>query len=322
MTHSEEPQLTGFGEYLRRERELRGVTLEEISAATRISIRFLEAIESEELSKLPGGIFTRSFVRTYARFLGLDEERVLTDCQLAGKQKPEVDIRRITANRARQNGAALRTRVIGLAVAAVLLTGGYALFRHSRRVREQRTNTPIVVPPSSSAPTTTNPAANPSTGASRPISVTPSQSLTPSVQQANPAQTAPTTSAGGTATAPTAPQGAPPSPETKTKPAGPSAAAQPPPAAPGLSDLALHVAATERAWVAVDADGKTVLQKVLNPNEAESLKAHESFDVTVGNASGIVLTLDGATLKPLGRRGEVKSVHLTRENVKNFIPER
>ena len=85
VSRSEEAPMTGFGEYLRREREMRGVTLEEISAATRISIRFLEAIENEELSKLPGGIFTRSFVRTYARYLGLDEERVLADCQLAGK---------------------------------------------------------------------------------------------------------------------------------------------------------------------------------------------------------------------------------------------
>jgi len=84
--------------------------------------------------------------------------------------------------------------------------------------------------------------------------------------------------------------------------------------------LALQVAATERAWVAVDADGKTVLQKVLNPNEVENLKAHESFDVTVGNASGIVLTLDGVALKPLGRRGEVKSVHLTRQDAKNAAP--
>ncbi len=92
MSQSEEASLTtGFGEYLRREREMRGVSLEEISAATKISIRFLQAIENEELTKLPGGIFTRSFVRTYARYLGLDEERVLADCQLAGKQKAEVE---------------------------------------------------------------------------------------------------------------------------------------------------------------------------------------------------------------------------------------
>jgi len=320
VTHSEEPQLTGFGEYLRRERELRGVTLEEISAATRISIRFLEAIESEELSKLPGGIFTRSFVRTYARFLGLDEERVLTDCQLAGRQKPEVDIRRITANRARQNDTALRTRVIGLVVAAVLLAGGYALFRHSRRVQEQRPNTPIVVPPSTSATTTTNPAANTSTGTNPPTNVPASQPSTSTQPQSNPVQTSPGTSATA-ATAPATPQSAPLS-TAKAKPAGPSATSQTPPAVPGLSDLALQVAATERAWVAVDADGKTVLQKVMNPNEVENLKAHESFDVTVGNASGIVLTLDGATLKPLGRRGEVKSIHLTHESAKNLAPER
>jgi len=319
VTRSEEPQLTGFGDYLRREREMRGVTLEEISAATRISIRFLEAIEGEELSKLPGGIFTRSFVRTYARYLGLDEERVLTDCQLAGRQKPEVDIRRIAANRAHQNGTALRTRVIGLAVAAVLLAGGYALFRHSRRVREQRVSAPIVVPPSAPAATTTNPPANPSAGTNPPANVPAVQPTASTPPGSNPTQTASTASPGST-TAPAAPQGAPSSPGAKAKPAGQSAASQSPPAVPSLSDLALQVTATERAWVAVDADGKTVLQKVLNPNEVENLKAHDTFDVTVGNASGIVLTLNGETLKPLGRRGEVKSVHLTREDMKKTQP--
>ena len=131
---------------------MRGVSLEEISAATKISIRFLQAIENEELSKLPGGIFTRSFVRTYARYLGLDEERVLADCQLAGQQKPEVDIRRITANRPRPNSAASRTRIIAFLVAGVLLAGGYALFRYSRRIMEQQSSAPIVIPPSTTAP--------------------------------------------------------------------------------------------------------------------------------------------------------------------------
>jgi len=319
VTHSEEPQLTGFGEYLRRERELRGVTLDEISSATRISIRFLEAIENEELSKLPGGIFTRSFVKSYARFLGLDEERVLTDCQLAGRQRPEVDIRRITANRARQNDSALRTRVIGLVVAAVLLAGGYALFRHSRRVREQRESTPIVVPPSTATTMTANPPVNPPTTASPPANVPASQPSTSAQPEGNRVETPSGTPPAG-ATTPATPQGAPLPPSAKAKAVGPSVTSQAPPAAPGLSDLALQVAATERAWVAVDADGKTVLQKVLNPNEVENLKAHESFDVTVGNASGIVLTLDGVALKPLGRRGEVKSVHLTRQDAKNAAP--
>jgi hypothetical protein len=82
------------------------------------------------------------------------------------------------------------------------------------------------------------------------------------------------------------------------------------------------VAATERTWVSVDADGQTLLQKLLNPNEVENLKAHDSFDVTVGNAQAVVLNLNGETLKPLGRRGEVKSIHLTRDDLKNAAPAR
>jgi len=313
--------MTGFGEYLRREREMRGVSLEEISAATKISIRFLEAIEGEKLSKLPGGIFTRSFVRTYARYLGLDEERVLADCQLAGKQRPEVDIRRITANRARPDGGATRTRLIGLLVAGVLLLGGYVLFHHSRRIREQGSGTPIVSAPNSRAPAT-SPPSNATSATSRPAGVAPGQSSTPTQPAGNPTQTGTSSPSAAASTSPgTHPSGSP-APGVAAKPAQQGANPGAPSAIAAVSDLLLQVAATDRSWVAVDADGKTVLQKVLNPNEVESLKAHDSFDVTVGNAQGIVLTLNGETLKPLGRRGEVKSIHLTREDLKNSALER
>ena len=60
-----------FGERLKRERELREVTLEEITAGTRIGARFLEALENEQWDKLPGGVFNRGFVRAIARYLGL-----------------------------------------------------------------------------------------------------------------------------------------------------------------------------------------------------------------------------------------------------------
>jgi cytoskeletal protein RodZ len=72
-----------FGERLKRERELREVTMEEITAATRIGSRFLEALENEEWSKLPGGVFNRGFVRSIARYLGLDEEALLGEYDLA-----------------------------------------------------------------------------------------------------------------------------------------------------------------------------------------------------------------------------------------------
>jgi cytoskeletal protein RodZ len=72
-----------FGERLKRERELREVTLEEITQATRIGPRFLEALENEEWDKLPGGVFNRGFVRSIAHYLGLAEEAFLAEYDLA-----------------------------------------------------------------------------------------------------------------------------------------------------------------------------------------------------------------------------------------------
>src|SRR5208282_3054756 len=73
---------TPFGEHLKREREMRGVSLEEISAATRISTRFLDAIENGQWDRLPGGVFNRGFIRSIARFLGLDEESLVAEYSL------------------------------------------------------------------------------------------------------------------------------------------------------------------------------------------------------------------------------------------------
>jgi cytoskeleton protein RodZ len=72
-----------FGERLKRERELREVTLDEVSTATRISARFLEALENEDWPRLPGGVFGRGFVRSIARYLGLSEESLLSEYDLA-----------------------------------------------------------------------------------------------------------------------------------------------------------------------------------------------------------------------------------------------
>jgi cytoskeleton protein RodZ len=63
-----------IGEQLRLKREERGIPLREISDETRISIHYLEAIESNDYARLPGGIFNRSFVRAYARCIGFDEK--------------------------------------------------------------------------------------------------------------------------------------------------------------------------------------------------------------------------------------------------------
>src|SRR5579884_3993119 len=85
---------TPFGEHLRRERELRGVTLDEVSAATRIKTTFLEALESGRWEELPGGAFNRGFIRATSKFLGLDEDGMIAESALETgtvEQKPVVE---------------------------------------------------------------------------------------------------------------------------------------------------------------------------------------------------------------------------------------
>lgn len=66
-----------IGEQLRLAREGRGIPLREISDQTRISIHYLEAIEMNDYKRLPGGIFNRSFVKAYARYVGYDEKEAV-----------------------------------------------------------------------------------------------------------------------------------------------------------------------------------------------------------------------------------------------------
>jgi cytoskeletal protein RodZ len=295
--------MPAFGENLRREREMRGVSLEEISAATKISMRFFEAIEREDFSKLPGGIFSRSFVRSYARYLGLDEDRVMAEYQLAAHPQEEFDLHRMAGGASHSGRNAARTPLIATLVAGVLLAGGYALYRYAPRTSE----TPVPPPPTAVvAPKPTPPPTLPAPTASDATAVAgmnpPPGGVTPG--QAPSATLNPQGGPAGVSAAPSRPQ-------TGTPP-GMNPAAD--------NDLVLQVAASDKVWVGVDADERTVLQQTLNPGEVETFKAHKSFDVTAGNAQGIILTLNGETLKPLGRHGEVKSVHLTRDDLKNSAP--
>jgi cytoskeleton protein RodZ len=308
---------------------MRGVSLEEISSATKIGLRLLEAIEREDFSKLPGGIFSRSFIRTYARYLGLDEDRVVAEFQLAAQPQTDFDLHRMAAGNARFGRPGERTTLIATVVAVVLLATGYLLFRYSRRASE----VPVPPPPApmvKSTPATPPPPPAPSTPApGTSVDTTAAPGVIPGAGGlVAPPVAVGTTLAPGTTTVPGTPTPGttPKAPERPAAGLTPAAPSNPPtgsaqnvkPSANG--ELVLQVAATERAWVEVDADEKTVFQRVLNPSEVQTLHAQKSFYVTTGNAQAVILTLNGETLKPLGRRGEVKKLHLTREDLKNTTP--
>ncbi|HEX4075490.1 MAG TPA: helix-turn-helix transcriptional regulator [Candidatus Acidoferrales bacterium] len=123
---------TPFGEHLKREREMRGVSLEEVSAATRINTRFLEAIESEKWEQLPGGAFNRGFIRAIARFLGLDEDGLVAEYSL--ETKGALDVRQTTEH----SGDIPRNwqpAIVWVIVAiVVVLLGWFVLHRYGAKI--------------------------------------------------------------------------------------------------------------------------------------------------------------------------------------------
>jgi cytoskeleton protein RodZ len=292
-----------FGENLRREREMRGVTLEEISAATKIGIRFLKSIEDEEFSKLPGGIFSRSFVRSYARYLGLDEDPLLAEYQLAAKAKGEEDVSSYPLPKP-YPGPQQRSRptLPAIVAAVVLLAAGYGLWRYSRRSMDVPMPSAKQQASLATSSSGSKPQATPNSSTPPPVSA-PTPGAEPKDSRAANGGTTPASQATPQALVPAS--SPPPNPAPKAIPE-----------TDYNGSLVLQVAATERSWVAIDADGKTIMQGILNPNEVKTFKAKNGFDFLTGNAQGVILTLNGETLKPLGRQGEVKSVHLTRDDLK------
>lgn len=289
-----------FGENLRREREMRGVTLEEISESTKISTRMLKALEADRFSDLPGGIFTRNFIRAYAQYLGLDEEHALAEYKRAAGSPSDNDLSRLAPNKTLRSIAGPRGRLLPWVVISVLLGSGYAVYHYSHRT--------VTVPPA------------------------PPQAATPAPPASNPAPTPSPTSTSGSVAATTenaggqpAPKTAPGSSPTGTNPAtasGAAPAANAAASAPelGEGDLVLQVSTTEEVWLAVAADGKTLWQRLMPAKSTRSFRARDFFDVTTGNAQGTSLTLNGQAQKPLGREGEFRRVHLTRDNLQVQAP--
>jgi cytoskeleton protein RodZ len=123
------------GNKLREARHRRELTLEEAEQATKIRVRYLQAIEKEDWDVLPGDTYTRAFVRTYGAFLGLDgeelaeEQRRLRGAARPGERLPRVDPRpRPVTRGGRRRARGLPPRLIaavvtGLVVAALLALG-------------------------------------------------------------------------------------------------------------------------------------------------------------------------------------------------------
>src|SRR5262245_12209408 len=112
--------MTSWGASFKKTREAKGISVSKIAEVTRISTRFLEAIENEEFHLLPGGIFNRGFIKTYAEYLGLDSNAVLSQYeQLIKTQEPEHPVTQVQTPA--RNGGKFYPVVLGALVLAIIV---------------------------------------------------------------------------------------------------------------------------------------------------------------------------------------------------------
>jgi cytoskeletal protein RodZ len=119
--------MTSLGQELKKDREARGISLKAVADTTRITQRYLEALESDQLDILPGGFFVKSILRNYVKAVGLDEEEVLERYRRAGVLAArEPDKARKQASEV--GGSKKRTRSLAGAAAAVIVILSFAVY--------------------------------------------------------------------------------------------------------------------------------------------------------------------------------------------------
>jgi cytoskeletal protein RodZ len=156
-----------FGDRLRQAREARGISLDAIVQETHIARRYLEALEQSQLEALPGGIFNRGYIRSYAQVVGIDPQPVLAAYQAAERRlhldKPESDeilLHELSQQAERRSGRnrvwplwATRGKIAGALLAlSVLLVGVWFLSSPPSGVAPQVASRPVLPSPTPPEP--------------------------------------------------------------------------------------------------------------------------------------------------------------------------
>jgi cytoskeleton protein RodZ len=274
--------MSGVGERLRQARLAKGISLSEIAAETRISARYLEALEREDYEELPGAIFSRNFARQYARYVGLDERELEKALEVSLPKPPEVPVEQLMQSNPAIRVAPLteslnfdasawrRARWSGLALVAVMGAGSAAymgwqelpgIFDEARRAARAQHEMAAA-------------------GGGE-------------LRTAGPG--------GGSASM---------SPVSSGDAAGASANTT---ISISANGMAVEVAASEPTWLSVSANGKKVWSGILNPNETRTIEGVENAKLIVGNAGGIQIRTNGKSIGEIGPRGQVRVVILSPE---------
>ncbi|MBN1546648.1 MAG: helix-turn-helix domain-containing protein [Syntrophaceae bacterium] len=274
---------------LAAQREERGLSLEEVFAGTRISIKTLSAIERGDFSLLPHPVYTKAFIKQYAAFIGVDPQPIMAryEAYLNAQDEPR-PAKKSEKKDSPSQGFKLRKLLWPVACAVIVLVAlwlylynpyGWQPVESLHDIIAEKLESPVE--PTTPTPTVSEPG--------QPETITDAATVAPLTPQ----------------------------PETPAEPASRlETNPPPPPAAPAAdtSDISasglqkMTIIARETTWVAIRIDEQEEKQVLLQPGDTVTY-AGTAFRMDVGNGGGIDVTLQGKTLPPLGKRGQV--VHVT-----------
>jgi transcriptional regulator with XRE-family HTH domain len=283
-----------FGAELAQAREQRGITLSELARRTKIGIDALKAIERCDVTALPGGLYTRGFLRAYAREVGLNPDDIVRryrekfkDQDLASNAIAQLDVG-VTVTCApgqvhvKDIDAMTRrwSRTAWLSGGAVVLLGTAIHFALTPSTSWRTPRDPTV----RSAP---KPGVN--SAAAPPPDSLPANAAAAS---AAPVGTSGLASFVG-----------------PVRPADPSAA----------NTLRLDVKPTGTCWMSATADGQRVLYRLMEAGERTQVEAHDEVTLLVGDPATCVFDINGAGVRQLGAPGQPVSIRLTRQNFEQYL---
>jgi cytoskeleton protein RodZ len=273
---------------LKAAREARGLSLNDVFIATRVSKINLIAVENYDFGRLPPPVYTRNFIRKYAQVVGVDEKPIL-DCyekHMEGMtpSREEVEIQKPWPEYGR------RYRFLFGTLTAVIIAGVlvYAIFLY-----DQFGNRVSQIQNGKSIPTTQ-------------VVPTPSAE-TPATAQTN--------------SVPESSSAAQPTPVLITTVPTPGISTTlPPPAAVSEKTLRLAIETKELTWVRITEDRNLSSQFLLKPGDRIERTASDSFLIDIGNAGGINVIFQGKPLESLGKRGQVIHIRLPEETLERRSP--
>ena len=336
-----------FGEKFRKERERKGISLDDVSNVTKISSRMLLAIEQEHFDQLPGGVFNKGFIRAYAKHLGMNDEEAVNG-YLACMRQAQIDAQEAWQPARPPEPRAIRGKSAPAASGKSAPNSQTEVeelpelhlpraedVRPPRRnyLHQRDTEVPwrIVAVAAvvlilgivlwirhshhthsiaAAVPAQTAPAAEPTPVLAPPVAnqVPPAKTTTPLHPSVMNAHP-PTalTPASSKTTASAA----------ETNPATPSSTVSTsPPAADSPAPLTLVIRASENSWISITADGRSVSHETLIAPANTSVRANREIVVKAGNAAGVSFLWNGKEIPPDGAEAEVRTYIFTPDGMR------